>query len=294
MTTYYQRALNDIWQNRFLNVVTIITIALSVLIVSAFALFFVNANNFMNSWKKGIRVMVYLKAGMTAQEIRALQQRITGMSGVEEIRYISSDEALATLKAQMRRQASLFANLKENPLPDTFEVRMLPSARDDLKIEALAVEIEALPAVAEVEYGQSWIGRLTSLVGLFRFTAIGMGALFFMASVFIVANTIRLVLYTRREEIEIMRLVGASDRFIKFPFYIQAIIVGALGGGIGIGTLFVAYASFYARFNTGLSVGMLPIGFLDPFICAGIVVSSMLVGLLGCFLSLKQFMKYQA
>jgi cell division transport system permease protein len=169
---------------------------------------------------------------------------------------------------------------------------MLPSARDDKGVEALAVELENQASVDDVEYGQDWIGRLSYIVRLFRFTALAMGGLFFMASVFIVANTIRLVLYSRREEIDIMRLVGASDRFIKAPFYFEGLILGALGGTVGLATMLVTFVIIAARFEGGVATGMLEIRFLPLGYSAGIIVCSMLVGWLGCFLSLKQFLKY--
>lgn len=289
---YYSRAIRDIRNNKFLNGVTIVTIALSIMIVSAFLLFFINANQLVNSWKKGIRVMAYLRPEMTSLQISALKQQITGMAGVEEVRYIPKEEALEILKSHLKRQSSLLSDLKENPLPDTFEIRLLPSARNDKQVEALAVEIENLSAINDVEYGQDWVGRLTYIVRLFRFTAFAIGGLFFMASVFIVANTIRLVLYSRRAEIDIMRLVGASDRFITAPFYIEGLILGALGGLSGILTLLITFGIIMARFESGFAMGLIEFQFLPFGHAIAIIVCSMLIGLLGCYLSLKQFLKY--
>jgi cell division transport system permease protein len=112
-----------------------------------------------------------------------------------------------------------------------------------------------------------------------------------MASVFIVANTIRLVLYSRRVEIDIMRLVGASDRFITAPFYIEGLILGAVGGIVGILTLLVTFGIITALFEAGFAIGLLEMQFLPWGHVLGIIVCSMLVGWLGCFLSLKQFLK---
>jgi cell division transport system permease protein len=292
MMIYYLRAIRDLRNNKFLNAVTVVTIALSIMIVSAFLLFFINANQLVNSWKKGIRVMAYLQPDMTALEISALKQQITGMAGVEEVHYISKQEALDLLRAHLKRQSSLLSDLKTNPLPDTFEIRLLPSARNDTKVEQLAVEIENLSTVDDVEYGQDWVGRLSYIVRLFRLTAFAMGGLFFMASVFIVANTIRLVLYSRRAEIDIMRLVGASDRFITAPFYIEGLILGALGGLCGILTLLVIFAFLTARFEGGFALGLMEIQFLPFGHVVAIIAGSMLIGWLGCYLSLKQFLKY--
>ncbi len=291
MTIYYKKAVQDILDNRFLNLVTIITIALSVLIISAFALFFVNANDIMNSWKSGLRIMAYLKPGIGEARLLDLEYKIKGMYGVANVRFISKEEALSLLKDQMKRQFSLLTNLKENPLPDAFEVRMLPSSQSLEKVEALASQLESLSFIDAVEYGQKWLGRVANIYNLLRLTGCAMGALFFMATVFIIANTIRLVLYSRREEVEIMRLVGAADSFIKAPFYIEGLIQGALGGIVGLAVLFVTFILISANVEQDFSAGLFTIRFLSPSLSCGIVLCSMLVGWLGCYLSLKQFLK---
>lgn len=291
MILYYKRAIQDILYNRFLNAVTIITIAISILIVSAFALFFVNVNDIMGYWKKGIRIMAYLKPGIPEEKISDIKEKIQSMNGVQDAGFISKDEALMRLKKQMKRQSSLIEDLKENPLPDAFEIRTTTSSQSKDIIERLATRIESLPQIDEVEYGQRWLGRFTNIFNLLKLTGYAMGGLFFMAVVFIVSNTIRLALYSRREEVAIMRLVGATDRFIKAPFYIEGLIQGALGGIIGLLALFVTFMFISYNVELDLSFGFSTIRFLPPRVFCGIILCSMFVGWLGCYLSLKQFLK---
>jgi cell division transport system permease protein len=288
---FVKRAVQDISNNRFLNTVTVITIALSVLIVSAFALFFTNANELLDTWKKGIRALVYLDPSANDANRLDLKYNIQQLAGVSEARFISREDALAQMKVQMGRQASLLEGLESNPLPDAFEVRLKPESQTMAEIERLSRAIEALPHIDKVEYGQQWIGKFTSIINVFKFVGYAMGGLFLVATLLIVANTVRLVLYSRQEEIAIMRLVGATDRFIKLPFYIQGLALGGVGGMIGMAGLYLAFYFISQKFHNSLSAELLDMHFLNLEIIVAIVAGSMLVGWVGCYVSLKQFLK---
>ena len=291
MILFVERAVKDFLNNRFLNIVTIITIALSILIVSAFSLFYINANDLMNSWKNGIRIIAYLKQTTSRTDVSVLREQISGMEGVEKVNFIPREEAFESLKSQMKRQSSLLENLDENPLPDAFEIRIFPTILNWEKIELLAKQVEGMPQVDGVEYGQKWLGRFNAIFQLFRFTGMAMGIIFFMAAVFIVANTVRLMFYSRRDEFEIMRLVGATDTFIKTPFYITSIIQGALGGIVGILILFLAYSVISGNMGESLSGGYFTLRFLPFKFVAVIFFGGTFAGWMGCYLSLKQFVK---
>ncbi len=291
MTFFAQRAIKDILENPFLNAVTIITIALSVLIVSTFALFLLNVQDMFDTWKKGVRIMVYLTPDTSANQRLETRQRLQAIAGIQRIDFISKDEALRLMKERVPRQASLFDNLNANPLPDAFEITLAGDANSPEKIEFLAQRIEDLPSVAEVEYGQQWIERFANVFNLFKLAGYGMGAMFFMATVFIAANTIRLVLYARREEIQIMRLVGATDRFIRLPYYLEGLIQGMCGSMIGLAVLYAAFSAIGAHFQQSLSAEMVSIRFFSLETCTMIIGGGMTTGLLGSFFSLKQFMR---
>ena len=195
------------------------------------------------------------------------------------------------MKVHMGRQASLLEGLVSNPLPDAFEVRLKPESQTMAEIERLAKAIESLPHIDKVEYGQQWIGKFTNLINVFKFVGYAMGGLFIVATLFIVANTVRLVLYSRQEEISIMRLVGSTDRFIKTPFYIQGMTLGFLGGIIGMTGLYIAYRFISEKLHNGLSAEVLDMHFLSLEMTAAIIIGSILIGWIGCFVSLKQFLK---
>jgi cell division transport system permease protein len=283
--------MKDMADNMFITIVTIVTIALSILIASAGGLLFVNAGDVMDGWKKGIRIMAYIKPDVNQDELDQVRQSIATMAGVREIRFISRQAALEDLKIQMKRQMSLIDNLEINPLPDAYEIFMSPEEQSFEKIETLAARVDALSAIDDVEYGQAWIGRFTQVFNLFKFIGITMGALFFMVTVFIISNTIRLALYSRRDEIDIMRLVGATDAFIKIPSFIAGLIQGAIGGTAGLIALYIGYLTISANIERNFSSYVVHIRFLSWDVALWIIVYSIFVGWLGCFLSLKQFLK---
>jgi cell division transport system permease protein len=291
LALFFKRAMQDILRHRLLNAVTIITIALSVLIVSAFGLFFINVEDVVRSWEKGVRMMAYLKPDTSAAMRKDIEGKLLQMPGVQEVRFTSKEEALETLKAQMIHQKSLLEGLRGNPLPEAFEIRLSSVSDKDRDLESMATRIEAIPGVEEVEYGRQWIGKVIYFFQLFRLAGLAMGGLFLMATISIVANTIRLLLYSRQAEIEIMRLVGATDRFIKAPFYIEGLIQGFLGAIVGLSVLAGAYYFISSNMLQSLSAVFFTIRFFSSGTLLAAVACSMLVGWIGCFLSLKQFLK---
>jgi cell division transport system permease protein len=291
MKRFYQRAIKDILGNRFLTTITVITIALSIMIASAFALFFINAGEVLNIWKKGVRMMVYLTPDLSEAARLDTRFRLQAIDGVREARYVSKQDALDRLKEQMKHHSALLDNLKSNPLPDSFEVLLEPRVHTSDALQFLAERISTLTGVEEVEYGRQWIQRFANIINLFSLAGYAIGGLFFMAAVFIVANTIRLVLYSRRDEIEIMRLVGATDRFIKIPFYMVGMIQGGVGSFVGLAVLLIGYYSLTMHFGETMRDGLVTIRFFPPTTCLAIIVGGVLVGWLGCWISLKQFLK---
>ena len=285
------RALQDMRSNRMLSLVTISTFALSILIVSSAMLFFVNMGDIMDGWRQGIRVMAYLQEGLNATDRSTLKVRMESLYGVQQADFVPKDQALERLRTQMGRQTSILDNLDSNPLPDAFEIQMIAASQSWDKVEQLAMALEKLEGVSEVEYGQRWIKRIINIFNLFQLTGTVMGGLFFMAAIFIVGNTVRLVLYSRREEVEIMRLVGATERFILAPFYFQSLIQAALGGIIGLAALFMMYMLIQSRITTDMATVFFQPRFLSPLTLLGIVGCGMLVGWLGCHLSVKQYVK---
>ncbi|MDY0131920.1 MAG: permease-like cell division protein FtsX [Desulforegulaceae bacterium] len=287
----FKRCSNDIKNNKFLHAITFITVVLSILIVGTFVLFASNAQELLDRWKSGIKVIVYLENNISSSEKTRTRLEIRNFEEVEDVFFVSGEKGLEELKNQMTRQKAIFENLKTNPLPDSLEVFLKKDRKDLESLESLASKIEQFQSVGEVEYGKEWIGRFVKIISLSRLAAISMGAVFFMVTVFIIANTIRLALYSRKEEIEIMQLVGADDRFIKSPFYIQGFLHGFLGGIGGLLILFLLFFIFSVNISQDLSAFIIKIKFMSLKSVFIILFCSTLVGWLGCYISLKQFSK---
>ncbi len=292
MYRYWQRALRDIAANKFLNTVTVVTISLSVLIVSAFGLLAVNFGDLIEKWRHGVRILVYLKAETSVENRRLLESRIRRLEGVSGIEFVSKEEGLSRMKARVRSLEAVLADLENNPLPDAFEINPEASALDPGRIEEIVKAIEKMESVEEVSYGRVWLNRISGLMNLFRLAGVAVGALFVVAAVFIVANTIRLVLYSRQQEIEIMRLIGATDRFIKMPFYFQGMIQGLFGGVLGLGVLYGLFRVASASVGEYLPIGVGGGRYFSFLMVSSIAGGAMLAGWIGCYLSLKGFLRH--
>jgi cell division transport system permease protein len=293
MVFFVKKAVADIIGNRFLSSITVLTISFLVLMVGAFILVVTTSGNAVESWKHGIRMMVYLKPVGDPAVLEEISKRILAAEGVKNATFISKERAFSELKQSMKRQSGIFERLEENPLPDAFEVSV---ASDRLSFDAhlavlerIAREIEKISSVDEIEYGRLWLRRMAPILQIIRFAGFGITLLFFVCAGVIISNTIRLVLFSRSQEIEILRLVGATNGFIRLPFLIEAGIVTVLGAMIGLGFLFAGYK--YVVFLMEAELPGLAITFLSFGECAGILFTSLCVGETGCYLALRQYSK---
>ena len=292
MFLYLKRALLDILFNGFLNMITILTIAFSILVLSAFILFFENAENFIESWTQDGKIMVYLDKDFDpGKNMLDLKNSLIKLEQTQNVDFLPKTKALENLKKDMNSHSALFEGLKENPLPDAFLLTLKSvSGRDALK--EFVFRVSSMPFVEDVEYGEAWIDRFQEILKVFRTTGYLMICMFFAITFFITSSTVRLSLYSRLEEVEIMRLVGATDRFIAVPFYLEGFLQGICGAVVGLGLLFTAYI-FVSPYIVGEnSFMMLNIRFLSLKYLLLIFCCSSCLGWFGCYVSLRRFLKY--
>lgn len=291
MTHFIKKVLTDIGSNRFLNLITIMTISLSILVVSVFLLFFENVSRVIESWNQGGRAMIYLKNDFSIEMLPELKARINSLGNIDEMSFISKAKALDRLKKSMSSSTTFLKTLQGNPLPDALEIKM-KAYNSFEEVQLFAQSIKEIKIVEDVEYGQGWLGKFLKIFNLFKITGYIMCSLFCLIALFITSNMVRLAFYSRKLEVEIMRLVGATETFIKAPFYVEGLIQGFLGGALGLAILLITYLMISSGITQSFSFyGYFDIRFISFRAIALIILGSTFLGWFGCYLALKQILK---
>ncbi|OGR26613.1 MAG: cell division protein [Desulfuromonadales bacterium GWD2_54_10] len=288
---FVRRALINLRQNIFVNVVTIGTITLALLIVALFLLVFVNLENAVGNWSERVQVTVYFDRELAPQEQAALRAKIISIPGANRVNYVSRDEALRRFKGRLRGQETLLEGVRPEVLPTSFEIALKRSSRDTQEVEAFVSVLKRIPGISEVQYGEEWVKRFNTFLNFMRLLGALLGSFLLIAVVFIVSNTIKLTIYARRDELEVMALVGATRFFIKAPFLIEGIIQGCVGSLIAIGLLLGLYEVFLQNAGSFLTFNPATSGlsFLPLEYVGGIVVTGVALGFIGSLTSLKRF-----
>jgi cell division transport system permease protein len=288
---FMTRALTNIRQNIFVNAVTIGTITLALLIVSLFLLVFVNLENAAENWSERVQVTVYFDRDLTQQEQTLLRGKIKALPETSRVSYVSRDEALKRFKNRLRGQETLLEGIRPEVLPTSFEISLKRSSRDTQGIESFVASLKRIPGIKEVQYGEEWVKRFNSFLNFMRLLGALLGGFLVLAVVFIVSNTIKLTIYARRDEIEVMSLVGATSFFIKAPFLLEGLIQGFAGSVIAILLLLGLYEGFLHNAGSFLTFNPVSsgLGFLPLEYVGGIILAGAVLGFIGSLASLKRF-----
>ncbi|HWE25687.1 MAG TPA: ABC transporter permease, partial [Myxococcales bacterium] len=237
-----RRAAVNLWRAPLPSLVAVITIALALFLAAALAAAVVSARALLVSWGAQPAVTAYLDRALSDDQARALADTVRTQERVHVV-HVTPAQALDGLRAQLGTLSGALDGLPGNPLPGTLEIT--PAAGADVR--SLAQRVAGLPGVREVDYGREWFERLEALGRALR--QFGGAALLVVAfaALLVVANTIRLAVYARRDEIEIMKLVGATDAFVSAPFLIEGFLQGILGAGLAVGALAGLHAVLVPR-----------------------------------------------
>ena len=291
LSYFLARALINIRQNMFVNVVTIGTITLALLIISFFLLIFVNLEGVADNWSKRVQVTAYFDQELSPQELDALKGRVQALPGTAQITYVGKDEAVKRFRDRLKGQESLLDGITPDILPASLEISLTRGSRDSQAIESYVGRLKQLPGIQEVQYGEEWVRRFNTFMNFMRMVGALLGGFLLLAVVFIVSNTIKLTIYARKEELELLALVGATRLFIGAPFLIEGIIQGAAGALLALVMLTASYFAFLHNAGNFLSFNPSDSGltFLSAEYLAGILLGGISLGFLGSITSLKRF-----
>lgn len=241
MSFLVREAARDLKRAGRVGVSAVTLVTLSLLALGLFGLLSSNLGRAVSQWRERLRVMVYLKEEPSSQRLEGFLKEMESVGGVQRLRFISKTEALQTLKRQLGEQAGVVDHLPANPLPAAVEVTPDRETATPQGTRALIQRLRALHEVEDVQGGAEWVERLSQWRWLLQSIGLGAGTVLALAAVLTVTTATTLVLHSRREEMEIMRLVGATEATIRLPLVLQGMGQGLLGSGLALGILYVVY-----------------------------------------------------
>ena len=286
-----KEAMTNIRLNRTTTLVAVASTAFTLACFGVFLLLYLNLRGVVSSLQDDIKVVVYLHDGLSAQGLSDLQQRLRSEREVAALSYVSKEQALADFREQFPSESHLLQGLGENPLPASFVVTLSPRFRSSEAVKQWVKRLTTVPGVGQVQYSRDWIENLSTLVGFIELGAIAVGGILSAASVTIIASTIRLTLYARQNEIEILRMVGATGAFIKVPFLLEGAVLGAVGGLLSLAILRGGFDLFKLQLGpTGRFLGIESwLNFFPGHVSLWIIMAGLALGFTGSLVSLIQF-----
>ena len=286
-------ALTNLRRSGWGGVASVATIAVSFVIVGIFLIITGNLGALVADWKEQFQVTVFLEDGITGDQLALLRKRVQSERAVRSMTYTSKAEALQQFKREMQGKESLLEGLGENPIPASLQIRVHEAYQTPEALKQLTAALSRLEGVEDVMYGQEWVDRLSSVIQVLRLLGLSVGLALGLASLLIVSNTIRLAVYARAEEIEVMRLVGATRLHIRLPFVLEGVIQGTLGAVLALLLLFGAYRAtlWQIEMTPGQIFGMGVGSFLAPEWVVLMVVVGAGVGAVGSLISVGRFLR---
>ncbi len=286
---YFKNALTNIVANRLIHVISIGTIGISLLLFASFLLLFLNFNDWIKDWGQSVSMSVYLKDDVDQRTKEKIESLLSNLPGVELKGFISKEKAFMDLAEGLGAHSGLLDGLKKNPLPASFELLFRDVNIHQINPRKLKEEIGKIAGVEEVQYSEEVLERFEGLMYVLKVVGFIIGGVLCLAVLFITTNTIKLTIYSRREEIEIFKLVGATDWFVKIPFLIEGAIQGLIGGLIALSVLFMLYSIFFLKKVHIIGLPVLDIAFLPYEYLGFILFLGPFLGLIGSFIAIGRF-----
>ena len=286
---FIKETYKSIRRNGFMSFASISTVAVSLLVLGMFLLIFLNTNHLAQYLESQVQVSVYMQDSATAEDLKKVETKLKQMPGVVKVTPINKQQALARFEERLGDQKQLLDSLgKENPFPNSFEVQVDAPER----IKTITPSIDQLPKVETAKFGQEVVEHLFSLTRILRIGGIILVIFLAMATLFIISNAIRLTVFARRKEVIIMKYVGATDWFIRWPFLLEGMTLGFFGAVIASLCLNSIYAGILERIHATLA--FLPLLSTSPlliYVTLFLLAAGTGIGALGSYISLRKFLR---
>lgn len=277
----FDEAVASLWRGRRSGALSTATIAVALFVLGAFLITTSNLQRLGREWSNSAQLSVYLTDGVTAAERAAIERTLAPGSVVASVQFVSKADALARFKKTFSDLTSTIDGLGDNPLPASFEVQLLGGANS--AVDLLVAELRQLPGVADVRYDREWLARLVAAIDVIRLVGGVLGVMLTLAAALTVANVVRLGLYARRDELDIMELVGAPRAYVRGPFVMEGTLQGGLGALVALVALGVVFLALRGRYLVPLAsaINLSAVQFLSVELCLILVAGGMVVGCIG-------------
>ncbi|MBI5407732.1 MAG: ABC transporter permease [Nitrospirae bacterium] len=237
-----QTALKSLWHEKWINLLTVLSVGVGLLILSLFITISLNIDSSLKRWSKNFGLVVYLDEGLTGEAEETLKQFFLKDPDFSEVKYVSKEQALQELRRMLGTGISVLEGFEDNPLPSSFELTFKRKLPEPSFVRRKADQLRQMNGVDDVEYGEKWLSSLHTLSGVMRTGIIFLGGAIFIAVTFVTYGTVKILFYRRKDEVETLKLLGATRHFIRLPFLVEGIFIGILGGIISSAALYGLYS----------------------------------------------------
>lgn len=283
-------AVVSLWRGRQSGLLSTATIAVALFVLGGFLLCTSNLERLGEEWSRAAEMSVYLQDDVSVEARRQIEALLAPGGLVASVEFVSKDAALGRFKQTFADLAPTVDTLDGNPLPASYEVRLLPGGRSEAALDGLASTLRGAAGVSDVRYDRQWLDRLLSIISMVRLAGLVLGGVLTIGAALTVANVVRLALYARRDEIDIMHLVGAPTIFVRGPFIAEGILQGGLGATAALAALAIAFLVTRGPYLTPIAAALnvSQVRFLSPAACLLLLGGGMLVGCLGGMLASRR------
>lgn len=288
-----KKGISSVWKNFIMSFASFSILMVSLLQISCAVLLMMNVDVVMGNIEETNEITIYVKEGATAEEITHINEVLLNNKNLTDVKYYSKEAALQDFREDMAEYAELLDYLESNPMPETFLVRVV----DLSEIRATVTALEGINGVEMVKAPYDFAGALVNIRSTFSIIIVGVLVVLVIVSVVIVSNTIRTSVFSRRSEITIMKYVGATDGFIKLPFFVEGCFVGIVAGAAAWGLTWFVYDSVYELFTDNTTLQMFGFTNLIPFddvrwiLLGACCLVGALVAIVGTLISMGKYLK---